>query len=97
MTEKQIKIENLRFLKDFLPELNIEVETPCGYSKILTYDITSKDSEYWTIETNSGKRLCGSKDHLIKNDLGQFIKIENIINNISKINIRTKDGIEQIK
>jgi DNA repair exonuclease SbcCD ATPase subunit len=97
MTEKQIKIENLKYLKDLLPQLNIEVESPCGYSKILTYDITAKDSEYWTIETKSGKRLGGSKDHLIKNDLGQFIKLEDLINNISKINIQTKDGIEQIK
>jgi DNA repair exonuclease SbcCD ATPase subunit len=97
MKEKQIKIENLRFLKELLPELNIEVESPCGYSKILAYDITAKDSEYWAIETKSGKRLGGSKDHLIKNDLGQFIKLENLINNISKINIQTKDGIEKIK
>jgi len=97
MRQTQIKIENLKYLKDVLPQLNIEVETPCGYSKILTYDITAKDSEYWTIETKSGKRLGGSKDHLIKNDLGQFIKIEDLINNISKINIQTKDGIEQIK
>ena len=97
MRQTQIKIENLKYLKDLLPELNIEVETSCGYSKILAYDITAKDSEYWTFETKLGKRLGGSKDHLIKNDLGQFIKLENLINNISKINIQTKDGIEQIK
>ena len=97
MKETQIKIENLKYLKDLLPQLNIEVETPCGFSKILTYDITAKDSEYWTFETKLGKRLGGSKDHLIKNDLGQFIKLENLINNISKISIQTKDGIEQIK
>jgi len=97
MKEKQIKIENLRFLKELLPKLNIEVESPCGYSKILAYDITAKDSEYWTIETKLGKRLSTSKDHLIKNDLGRFIKLEDLINNISKITIQTKDGIEQIK
>jgi len=97
MRQTQIKIENLKYLKDVLPQLNIEVESPCGYSKILAYDITAKDSEYWTIETKSGKRLGGSKDHLIKNDLGQFVKLEDLINNISKITIQTKDGIEQIK
>jgi DNA repair exonuclease SbcCD ATPase subunit len=97
MKDKQIKIENLRFLKELLPELNIDVETPCGYSKILAYDVTSKNSEYWTLETETGKRISVSKDHLFKDDLGKFTKIEDIRNNVSKIKLQTKDGLESIK
>ena len=97
MKKKQIKIENLRLLKDLLPELNIEVETPYSYNKILTYDVTSKNSEYWTLETETGKRISVSKDHLFKDDLGKFIKIEEIRNNSSKVKLQTKDGLESIK
>lgn len=97
MTEKQIKIENLRFLKDLLPELNIDVETPCGYSKILTYDITSKDSNYYTLETELGKRVSTSKDHLFRTDLGLFKTLEELKNEINCIKIQTKDGLESIK
>jgi DNA repair exonuclease SbcCD ATPase subunit len=96
MTEKQIKIENLRFLKDLLPELNIEVETPCGYSKILAYDITSKDSQFWTLETEKGKRLSISKDHLIRTDLGLFKSFDEIGKECPFIKVKTKDGIENI-
>jgi DNA repair exonuclease SbcCD ATPase subunit len=96
MTEKQIKIENLRILKHLLPELNLEVETPCGYSKILAYDITSKDSQFWTIETETGKRLSISKDHLIRTDLGLFKSFDEIRNELPFIKIKTKNGIETI-
>lgn len=97
MTEKQIKIENLRFLKDLLPELNIEVETPCGYSKILAYDITSKDSQFWTLETEKGKRLSVSKDHLIRTELKLFNSFDEIKKQLHFIKIKTKDGLESIR
>lgn len=97
MTKKQIKIENLKYLKELLPELNIEVETPYGFNKILTYDVTSKESEYWTLETELGKRISVSKDHLFKDGLGIFIKLKEIRNNVSKIKLQTKDGLESIK
>jgi DNA repair exonuclease SbcCD ATPase subunit len=97
MTKKQIKIESLKYLKELLPELNIEVETPYGYNKILTYDVTSKESEYWTLETELGKRISVSKDHLFKDELGIFIKLKEIRNNVSKIKLQTKDGLESIK
>jgi hypothetical protein len=97
MTEKQIKIENLNIIKDLLPELNIEVETPCGYSKILAYDVTSKDSEYWTLETETGKRLSVSENHLFKNDLGNFVKLKVIKKNINNTKLITKNGKEDIK
>jgi DNA repair exonuclease SbcCD ATPase subunit len=97
MTEKQIKIENLRFLKDLLPDLNIEVESPCGYSKILAYDVTSKDSQFWTIETETGKTIRVSKDHLIRTDLKLFKPIDELKNEIEVIKIKTKDGLEKIK
>jgi DNA repair exonuclease SbcCD ATPase subunit len=96
MTEKQIKIENLKFLKDLLPELNIEVETPCGYSKILTYDVTAKDSQYWTLETEKGKRLSISKDHLIRTDLKLFNSFDEINNHLDSFKVKTKDGLESI-
>ena len=96
MEEKQIKIENLRFLKELLPELNIEIETPCGYSKILTYDVTSKDSEYWTLETELGKRILVSKDHLFRTDLGLFKTLEELKSEINNIKLQTKDGLESI-
>jgi DNA repair exonuclease SbcCD ATPase subunit len=97
MTEKQIKIENLKILKDLLPELNIEVETPCGYSKILAYDITSKDSEFYILETETGKTIRVSKDHLIRTDLKLFKPIYELKNEIDFIKIKTKDGLEKIK
>jgi DNA repair exonuclease SbcCD ATPase subunit len=97
MTEKRIKIENLKILKDLLPELNIEVDTPCGYSKILAYDITSKDSEYWTLETETGKRLSVSKDHLFRTDLKLFKSLDELRNEVDFIKLQTKDGLETIK
>ena len=97
MKHKQIKIENLTLLKDLLPELIIEVETPHSYNKILAYDITSKNTEYWTLETETGKRISVSKDHLFKDDLGNLIKVEDINNNKSKVKVQTKDGLESIK
>ena len=96
MTEKQIKIENLRILKGLLTELNIEVETPCGYSKILAYDVTSKDSQFWTLETEKGKRLSVSKDHLIRTDLKLFNSFDEINNHLDSFKVRTKDGLESI-
>jgi hypothetical protein len=97
MTEKKIKIENLRFLKDLIPELNIEVETPCGYSKILAYDITSNNSEYWTLETETGKRLLTSKEHLFRTDLNLFKPLDELRSEIDTIKLQTKDGLESIK
>jgi len=97
MTQKQIKIENLKILKDLLPELNIEVETPCGYSKILAYDVTSKNSEFWSIETETGKTIKVSKDHLIRTDLKLFKPLNEIRNELRFIKLQTKDGLEIIK
>ena len=97
MTEKQIKIENLKILKDLLPELNIEVESPCGYSKILAYDVTSENSEFWTLETETGKTIRVSKDHLIRTDLKLFKPIDELKNEIDFIKVKTKDGLESIK
>lgn len=96
MKNKQIKIENLKFLKDLLPELNIEVETPSGFSKILTYDVTSNNSQYWTLETEKGKRLSISKDHLIRTDLKLFKSFDDIKKELKFIKIQTKDGLESI-
>jgi DNA repair exonuclease SbcCD ATPase subunit len=97
MKEKQIKIENLRFLKDLLPELNIEVESPCGYSKILSYGITAKNSEYWTLETEKGKRISVSNKHLFRTDLKLFKTLDELRNGISRIKLQTKDGLENIR
>ena len=97
MKEIQIKIENLKFLKELLPELNIEVETPCGYSKILAYDITSNNSEYWTLETETGKRLLTSKEHLFRTDLNLFKHLDELRSEIDTIKLQTKDGLESIK
>jgi DNA repair exonuclease SbcCD ATPase subunit len=97
MTQKQIKIENLRILKDLLFELNIEVETPCGYSKILAYGVTSKNSEFWSIETETGKTIRVSKDHLIRTDLKLFKPLNEIRNELRFIKLQTKDGLENIK
>ena len=97
MKEIQIKIENLKLLKELLPELNIEVETPCGYSKILAYDITSNNSEYWTLETETGKRLLTSKEHLFRTDLNLFKPLDELRSEIDTIKLQTKDGLESIK
>ena len=96
MKEKQIKIENLKFLKDLLPELNIEVESPCGFSKILSYGVTAKNSEYWTLETEKGKRLSISKDHLFRTDLKLFKSFDDIKKQLQFIKIKTKDDLEYI-
>ena len=97
MIEKRIKIENLKYLKDLLPELNIEVETSCGYSKILTYGVTAKNTEYWTLETEKGKRLSVSNKHLFRTDLKLFKTLEELRNGIDHIKLQTKDGLESIK
>jgi DNA repair exonuclease SbcCD ATPase subunit len=97
MTEKQIKIENLKILKELLPQLNIEVESTCGYSKILAYDVTSKESEYWTLETENGKRISVSNKHLFRTDLKLFKTLEELRNGIDHIKVQTKDGLESIK
>ena len=97
MTEKKIKIENLKILKDLLPELNIEVETPYGYNRILAYDVTSKDSQYWTLETETGKRLSVSKGHLFKNHLGNFVSLQELMKDIKHNMVLSIDKLESIK
>jgi DNA repair exonuclease SbcCD ATPase subunit len=97
MKDKQIKIENLKFLKELLPELNIEVETSCGYSKILSYGVTAKNSQYWTLETEKGKRISVSNKHLFRTDLKLFKTLEELRNGIGHIKVQTKDGLEGIK
>ena len=97
MKEKQIKIENLKILKDLLPELNIEVESPCGFSKILSYGVTAKNSEYWTLETEKGKRISVSNKHLFRTDLKLFKTLEELRYGLGQIKIQTKDGLEDIK
>jgi DNA repair exonuclease SbcCD ATPase subunit len=97
MTEKKIKIGDLQFLKNLLNKLNIEVETPYGYNKILAYDVTSKDSRYWTLETETGKRITTSIDHLFKNHLGQFVSLKEIMGDIINNKILTIDKLESIR
>jgi DNA repair exonuclease SbcCD ATPase subunit len=97
MIEKQIKIENLKYLKDLLPELNIEVESTCGFSKILAYGVTANNSEYWTLETEKGKRISVSNKHLFRTDLKLFKTLEELRNGIDHIKVQTKDGLESIK
>lgn len=97
MKEKQIKIENLKILKDLLPELNIEVESPCGFSKILSYGVTAKNSEYWTLETEKGKRISVSNKHLFRTDLKLFKTLEELRYGLGNIKVQTKDGLEDIK
>jgi DNA repair exonuclease SbcCD ATPase subunit len=97
MIEKQIKIDNLKYIKNLIPELNIEVETPCGYSKILAFDVTSKDSQFWTLETEQGKRVSVSNHHLFRTDLNNFKSLNDLNNKKNDIKIKTKDGLESIK
>ena len=95
MINKEISIKDLQILKNLLNDVDIEVKGPCGYFKILAYDITASDSNYYTIKTNSGKILSTSSNHLIKNDLGNFSKLIDIINS-KDLYIKTIDGLEKI-
>jgi len=97
MKEKQIKIENLKFLKELLTELNIEVESPFGFSKILSYGVTAKNSQYWTLETEKGKRISVSNKHLFRTDLKLFKTLEELRYGFGQIKVQTKDGLEDIK
>lgn len=97
MIERKIKIGDLKLFKHLLQDINIEVETPYGFNKILAYDVTSEDTQYHTLETSNDKRLSVSSEHLIKTDLGEFLKLNQINEEKEKIQVLTIDGLENIK
>jgi len=95
MIDKIINISELDSIKEYLNQLDIEVDTPDGYKKIEAYSITSPDSVFWNIETNSKRNISCSKDHLIMTENG-FMSAENIIKKLNSIKILTVDGSETI-
>ena len=68
-----------------------KVETQFGFKRILGVDITAKNSKRYKIETETGKTLEISPDHLLFN--GRWTAIKNI--NIGE-RIKTRDGYETL-
>jgi len=87
---KEITIGELNDI--FNNNLNISVNTPYGYKKILDCGITAKNSGKVIITTSGGKKLSGAPDHRVKIKSGDFIPLSNIIDE----EIETIDGFEGI-
>jgi len=74
-------------------DINIKVNTPYGFKKINGCEITEKNSNYITIETENGLILEGSKKHKVKTKNGSFVQMEKL--NIFQ-EIQTNNGNQKI-
>lgn len=92
---KNIKIKDCYEIFKQYGDLNLNVNTPYGYKKIHTCEITAKNSQYMEIETENNKNLICAPTHRLKASNGKFIYAKDLIPNKSKI--LTIDGISKLK
>lgn len=76
---KKIEIGNIKSIFEKYGDLNIKVNTPYGYKKIIDCQVTETDSEVQRIKTKNGLFLDCSKNHKIKLKNGKFSLIKNIV------------------
>ena len=72
----------------------VTIETRFGYLPIEACDITAKNSEVIEVETESGKKIGGSPDHLLLSNNIEWVKIKDL--SLSNI-LFSKNGVEKIK
>lgn len=77
------------------PELKrkLNVLTRFGFKTIEECAITAKNSEVFEVETETGKILQTSPDHLLLNDKNEWVKVKTLSKDDK---ICTKDGLERI-
>ena len=91
---KTITIENVYKLFKKYGDLNIKVNSPYGYKKILDCDITETDSKVVETITENGLSLKSSPKHLLKTKNGRF---KPVIELRPGKYIKTKNGNEKVK
>jgi len=98
MTEQNIDLKSLYELFKNNPDLDIEIETPNGYQKIKSVDITAKDSETITIEFDDNS-VTSSENHYFKTDSGDGTKVYTSALNVLKNNtpVLTRNGLKTPK
>lgn len=91
-----ITIKDLYNLYKKHPEYinKVKVLTRFGYYPVEACDITAKNSDVISLETELGKKLSTSPEHLLCNKDNSWIKVKELSNNHE---ILTCDGIEKIK
>ena len=92
--KKIITIKQLNNLLQKYKDLNINVNTPYGYKKILACGISSKNSDVIKIITEEKKTLEAAPEHLIKTKNGRFKKIITLSPGQT---IQTIDGTDKIQ
>jgi DNA repair exonuclease SbcCD ATPase subunit len=94
MKTKKITLKQINDIFKKYGDLDIKVNTPYGYKKILNSDITAIDSKIIRLVDSSGNLLEGSPDHLIKTKNGSFVKISDIL---TQQEIQTVSGLTKIE
>ena len=91
-----VTIKDLYNLYKKYPEYasKVNVLTRFGYYPIEACDITAKNSEVISLETELGKKLNTSPDHLLCNDTNNWIKVKELT---TSDKLLTCDGVEKIK
>ena len=91
-----VTIKDLYNLYKKYPEYasKVNVLTRFGYYPVEVCDITAKNSEVITLETELGKKLNTSPDHLLCNDTNNWIKVKELT---TSDKLLTCDGVEKIK
>lgn len=91
---KKVSIEKIYNIFKKYGDLNIKVNTPYGFKKILICDITAKNSDVIELTTDTNLSLRCSPNHLIKTSNGNFLKCKNLLpGNI----IKTSNGKDKVK
>jgi len=93
--KKTIKIIDCYNIFKKYGNLDINVNTPYGYKKILDCDVTAKNSQFITIETENDKKLTCSPNHRIRVSNGKFVAVNDLI--LGKSKIMTVDGVSKLK
>lgn len=90
---KDIKMGDIKSLFEKYGDLNISVNTPYGFKKIMNCAVTEKNGEVHVIKTNDGYQLKCSKNHKIKMKNGRFVELKQIVPGNK---IQTESGVSEV-
>lgn len=76
---KKIKIGDIKKIFDTYGDLNIKVNTPYGYKKIIDCQVTEKDGIIQKVKLDNGFTLNCSQNHKLKLKNGVFSEVKNIV------------------
>ncbi|MBC8428560.1 hypothetical protein H8D04_01615 [bacterium] len=91
---KTVQMKDIYNIFSKYGDINIKVNTPYGYKKILDCDITAKNSKVIKTKVESGLFIETSPGHLLKTKNGRFKKVSEFQPGSY---IKTKNGNEKIK